>query len=143
MNQDIETIDKYENITVVQRTKWTPIYEFIHEYYIKNSDIFPDDFIMKCKKIPNKPQNISGDVKNNIERMTMEQSLYAQVIKFRRKDLLFDAAEKNKNESKFKLQVQSTRSQLWFDLDLDWIDMNFSTREPDFYKKLFQSYDDK
>ena len=73
----------------------------------------------------------------------MEQSVYAQVIKFWRKDMIFDAADKYKNESKFKFQGQSGRSQLWFDLDLDWIDMNFSTREPDLYKKLFQSHDDK
>ena len=73
----------------------------------------------------------------------MKQSLYAQVIKFRRKDLLFDAADKNKNEPTFKFQGQSARSQLWFDLDLDWIDMHFSTRETDFYNKLFQIHDDK
>ena len=42
-----------------------------------------------------------------------------------------------------KFQGQSARSHLWFDLDLDWIDMNFSTREPDFYTKLFQSHDNK
>ena len=30
----------------------------------------------------------------------------------------------------------------FFDLDLDWIEVNFSTREPDFYKKLFQIHDD-
>ena len=75
--------------------------------------------------------------------MAMEQSLYAQVIMFWRKDLKFDAADNNKNESKFKFQGQSARSQLWFDLDLDWIDMNFSTLEPDFYKKLFQSHDNE
>ena len=73
----------------------------------------------------------------------MEQSLYAQVINFRRKDLLFDVADKNKTESKFKFQGQSARSQLWFDLNLDWIDINFSTCEPDFYKELFQSHDNK
>ena len=56
----------------------------------------------------------------------MEQSLYAQVIMFWRKDLKFDAADKNKNASKFKFQGQSARSQLWFDLDLDWIDINFA-----------------
>ena len=28
------------------------------------------------------------------------------------------------------------------DLDLDWIEINFSSREPDFYKKPFQSHDD-
>ena len=75
--------------------------------------------------------------------MAMEQSLYAQVIKFRRKALKFDVADENKKESKFKFQGQSARSQLWFDLDLDWIDMNFSTRKPDFYKKLFQSHDNE
>ena len=67
----------------------------------------------------------------------MEKSLYAQVIMFRQKDLKFDAADKNKNKSKFKFQGQFGRSRLWFDLDLYWIDINFSTREPDFYKKLF------
>ena len=50
--------------------------------------------------------------------MAMEQSLYARVIMFRRKDLKFDAADKNKNESKFKFQGQSARLKLWFDLDL-------------------------
>ena len=73
----------------------------------------------------------------------MKQSLYAQVVMFWRKDLKFDAADKNKNESKFKFQGQYPRSQLWFDLDLDWIDMNFSTREPSFYKKLFRSHDNE
>ena len=60
-----------------------------------------------------------------------------------RKDLKFDAADKNKNKSKFKFQGQSGRSRLWFDLDLYWIDINFSTRELDFYKKLFQSHDNE
>ena len=31
MDQDIETIEKYENRTVVQKTKWRPIYEVIDE----------------------------------------------------------------------------------------------------------------
>ena len=57
--------------------------------------------------------------------------------------MIFVAADKNKTEAKFKFQGQSARSQLWLDLNLDWIDINFSTREPDFYKKLFQSHDDK
>ena len=59
MNQDIEIIDKYENRTVVQRTKRRPIYEVIDEDYIQNSHIFPDDFIIKCKTFPNNPQTIS------------------------------------------------------------------------------------
>ena len=103
MNEYIETIDKNENSKkIVQKTKWRPIYEVIDKDYIKISNIFPDDFITKCKQCPNEPQNISSDVKNNIKRMAMEQSLYSQVIMFRRKDLKFDAADKNKNKSKFK-----------------------------------------
>ena len=52
MNQDIETIHKYENRTLVQKTKWRPIYEVIDEDYIKDSNIFPDDFIRERKKKP-------------------------------------------------------------------------------------------
>ena len=108
MNEDIETIDKNENRKiVVQRTKWRPIYEVIDEDYIKISHIFPDDFITKCKQCPNEPQTILGVVKKNIKHMAMEKRLYAQVIKFWRKDLIFDAADKNKNYSKFKFQGQS------------------------------------
>ena len=74
--------------------------------------------------------------------MAMEQGLYAQVVMLRRKDLEFIAANKNKNEAKFKFQGQSARSQGWFYLNFDCIEVNFSTREPDFYKKIFQSHDD-
>ena len=59
------------------------------------------------------------------------------MVKLRRKDLEFTTANKNKNEAKFRFQGQSTRSQRWFDLDFDWIDVNFSTREPDLYKETF------
>ena len=63
MNQDIETIDIYEYRRVIQKTKWRPIYEVVDEDYIKDPNIFTDDFIRECKKTPNKPQFISVDVK--------------------------------------------------------------------------------
>ena len=56
-----------------------------------------------------------------------------------RKDLKFVAADKNKNESKFKFKGLSAGLQLWFDLEFDWIEVKFSTREPDFYKKRFKT----
>ena len=90
----------------------------------------------------NEPRFISGDIKNNIKWMAMEQILYAQVVKLRSNKLQFVAADKNKSEAKFKFQGQSARSQRWFDLDFDWIEVNFSTREPDFYRKIIQSNDD-
>ena len=74
--------------------------------------------------------------------MSMEQVLYARVVKIIRKGLKFIAENKNKNEAKFKLQGQSAISQCWFDLDFDWIEVNYSTRDPDLYKKLFQTHDD-
>ena len=72
----------------------------------------------------------------------MEQNFYAQVVKLCRKDLKFVGADKNKNEAKFKFQSQSARSKLWFDLHLDWIEINFSTCGSDFYNKRCQSHDD-
>ena len=71
-------------------------------------------------------------MKNNKKPMAMEQSLYAQVVKICHQDFKFVATDKKKNEPKFKFQDQSARSQLWFNLDLDWVEINFSTREPDF-----------
>ena len=71
--------------------------------------------------------------------METEQGLYAQVIMLRQKYLKFVATGKNKNEAKFKFQGQSARLQRWFDLDFDCIEVNFTTREPNIYKKFFKS----
>ena len=62
--------------------------------------------------------------------MAMEQGLYAQVVKPSQKYLKFIAANKNKNKGKFKFQGQSARSQRWFDLEFDWIEVSYSTCEP-------------
>ena len=74
--------------------------------------------------------------------MAMKQGFYEQVVKISLNDLKFIAANKNKNEAKFKFQGQSARSQRWFDLDFDCTEVNFSTREPDFHKETFQIHDD-
>ena len=50
--------------------------------------------------------------------------------------------DKIKNETKFKFQGLYVTSKRWFDLDLDCIEVNCITRDPDFYKKLFQSHND-
>ena len=49
----------------------------------------------------------------------MKQGLNAQVVMISRKDLKFIAENRNKNESKFKLQGRYKRSQPWFDLGSD------------------------
>ena len=54
----------------------------------------------------------------------------------------FITEDRNKNEAKFKFQGQSARSRRWFDLEFDWVEVNFSTQEPDLYKETFQSHDD-
>ena len=72
----------------------------------------------------------------------MEVGLYAQFVKLRQKDLKFIAANKNKNEAKFKFQDQFAISQRWFDLNFYWIEVNFITRQTDLYKKLFYSHED-
>ena len=105
MSQDIKNIDNYETRKKVNITQWRPIYEVIDKAYIKESNILPDDFIRECKNNPNEPQFISSDVKDNIKRTAMEQSLYAQVVKLRRKDLQFFAADKNKMKQNLNFRV--------------------------------------
>ena len=49
--------------------------------FFNESDIFPDDFIKKCRDNSNEAINILIEVKNNIKTMEMEHVLYAQVVK--------------------------------------------------------------
>ena len=81
--------------------------------------MFSDAFMQQCKNNANAAQCIPLKKKNNMKLMAMEQGLYAQVIMLCRKDLKFFAADKNKNEAKFKFQGQSAKSQRCFDLDFD------------------------
>ena len=74
--------------------------------------------------------------------MVTEPGLYAKVIKISQKYLKSIAENRKKNEAKFKFQGQSARLQCLFNLDFDWIEVNFSTRETDFYKKRSQSHGD-
>ena len=100
----IDKINTYELRNKVNTIKWRPIYEVIDESYFIESDFFSDDFIIKRKDKANETQFIPLEIKNNIKRMVMKQVFYAQVIKLSRKDLKFIAADKNKNEAKFKFQ---------------------------------------
>ena len=49
---------------------------------------------------------------------------------------------KKKNTEKTKrkclFQGQSTISKHWFDIDIQWVEENFSTRESQLYKRMFQ-----
>ena len=69
--------------------------------------------------------------------MDIEQGLYAQVVMISRKG--FYNKKQNENKNKYNYQVKSKRSICWFNLDHEWLEENFRAREPDFYKKLYQT----
>ena len=64
--------------------------------------------------------------------MSTEKGLYAQVVTIRQKD--FDNKKEKEKTKKYNFQGQYARSICWFDLDSEWLEENFRTREPDFYK---------
>ena len=59
------------------------------------------------------------------------------MVKICRNYLKLIAANKNKNEAKFKFQGQSARSQRLFDLGFDLFEIHFITIEADLYKETF------
>ena len=141
MNIDIEKLSHMKRETNYIQLNGGKYTKLQNQSFFKKSDTFPDYFIKRCKYNANEDINIPLEVKNYIKQIATEQGLYAQVVKLRQKDLKFIAENKNKIEAKFKFQGQSARSQRWFDLEFDWIDVDFRTHEPDFYKKKFQSHD--
>ena len=69
----------------------------------------------------------------------MEEILYAQVARIRHKSIDQKKNTGEKPKIIYLFQGRSSRSKHWFDLDIKWIVDNFSTREPQFYKRLFQT----
>ena len=95
----------------------------------------------QCKDNENEAQFIPLGSKYNIKRMATEQGSYEHVVMLHQMDLKFIAESKNKNEDKFKFQGQSVISQRWFNLDLEWIEVDFITLEPDSHKNIFQIHE--
>ena len=71
MSIDIENIDTFETINIVNTIKWRPIFEVIDEAYFIGSKIFSDDFIIECKDNSNEAHDIPREVKNNNNRMAI------------------------------------------------------------------------
>ena len=97
MDIDIDKINPIEKRNKISTIKLRPIYEVIEEAYFKESEMFSDDFMKKCKDNDNEAQFIKLEVKNYIEQMDTGKGLYAQVVKLCQKDLKCIAANKNKN----------------------------------------------
>ena len=58
------------------------------------------------------------------------------VVMICRKDL--DNKIEKDNTNKYHFQGQSARSMHWFDLDHEWLEEMFCTREPDFYTNIYK-----
>ena len=61
----------------------------------------------------------------------MEQGLYSQVVMIHQKDL--DNKKEKENTKKYNFQGQSAGSKCWLDIDHEWSEVNFRTRESEFY----------
>ena len=86
----------------------------------------PPEFLDRCKKYPNKYQFLPSEVKVALEKMAMEQGLYAQVVMIRQKDS--ENKKEKENTKKYNFQGKSAGSRRWFDLDHEWLEENFMTR---------------
>ena len=128
MNLDIENIDS------INQQIWRSIYEVIHDDYFKAVTLFPTQFLDHCKKMNLQTYQIKS---KQLKKIATKQGLYAQFFMIHRRKSS-DKKEKGKTK-KYKPQVQSARTKHWFDLDHEWLKENFMTREPDFYKKIYQT----
>ena len=130
MKVDVENISKNKKII------WRPIYEVINAPFVEETKMVPPKYQTNVKN-PNLPQFSPSGVKVDLKRMAMEQGLYAQLVMIGQKDP--DKKGKGKDQE-YNFQGQSARPIRWFDLDHEWLEENFSTREPDISKILSNKY---
>ena len=55
---DIDKINNFETRNKVNTMKWRPIYKVINEAYFKDSRIFSNNFMKKCKDSSNEARFI-------------------------------------------------------------------------------------
>ena len=68
----------------------------------------------------------------------MEQGLYTKVVTILQKES--ENKTKKENTKKYNFQGKSARSRCWFSLDHEWLEENFMTYEPYFYRKIIKMF---
>ena len=66
--------------------------------------------------------------------------MYYQVVIVRHKTKVNKGKNISNSKETYLFQGQSEISKHWFDIDNDWIEDNFMTREPESFKRLLQRY---
>ena len=92
-----------------------------------------------CVKIIQMSHKTFQLISRRILKIALEEILYAHVVRICRKSMVQKKDTGKQPKRKYLFQEQSARSKHWFDLDIEWFEEKFSTREPQFYKRLFQS----
>ena len=128
-----------KNIDKNKKKTWRTIYKAIGEGYFVKVKLFTREYFNLCKNHPNEPQNIPTDIKKNIKTISLEDSLHDQVVSIRCKSIVLKKDTGNEPKRNYLFQVYSAIPEHWFDIDIEWVGKNISKREPQFYKRLFQT----
>ena len=115
--------------------KWRPIYEVTDTSFFAAA-FFQTQFLDQCKKNPNKPQNLISEVKVALKKMDLEHGLYAKVVMICRNDSDNKKEKEKEKNKKYIFQGKFARLTCWFGLGRKWLEENFITCEPGFYKTL-------
>ena len=91
-------------------------------------------FLNSVKVIKNVPQNIPYE----ILKIALEDVLYLQDVTIRNNTELQEGEILPKTTETYSFKGHSEISKHWFDIDLEWMEDNFMTREPELCKRLFQ-----
>ena len=74
MDIDVENVDKNDKNT------WRNIYDAIYAPYHVEIKPSLETILDQCKKYPNKPKNITTEIKNKTKKISLEAILYVQVV---------------------------------------------------------------
>ena len=95
-------------------------------------------FLVHCKKNPNMPENIPSEIKKKVKTIYLNKTFCSQLVMMECKTEVKRVKQISKSRKTYLFQGHSERSKHWFDLDIDWIEYYFMTREPEFFKRLFR-----
>ena len=116
------------------------VIEVIDKNCFNKSKLLPEEFLQECKNNYNEPQLIPKDTNKDIQYRSLKQFVFAQV-KYIISNKFEDKERKcYKPKYMYKFEVKYYENESYFDIDFDWIENNFNTREQYFYKRLLKTY---
>ena len=148
---DADNADKTEDVAETEtgaypprkkRSVWRSVQRVIEpDWFQHNNKAIPDSFLERCRNQPNCAHILSKQSRAIVKKIGLVNGYYSQIVRIKRTTVEDDTDGSINVIDGFHFEGGTLFTEAWVSLTETWLQENFMTREPKFFKELFVESD--